>query len=164
METLILTKDDIRKKLIRMAYEIAEQNADEKEIIIVGIKEGGYEIAKRLSEQLKNITSSKIILAEISLNKHNPAEADVKTNLTAAQIENNVLIFIDDVANSGKTLLYAMKPLMKHLPKKVSVAVLVDRKHKLFPVSADIVGLSLSTNMHEHISVLLGEKEGVYLS
>jgi pyrimidine operon attenuation protein/uracil phosphoribosyltransferase len=73
---------------------------------------------------------------------------------------------VDDVANTGKTFFYAFKPLLEFTPKKVRVAVLVDRKHKAFPVSVDYVGLSLATTMHEHINVIIeeSEKEGVYLS
>jgi len=164
METLILNATDIARKITRMAYEIAEQNADENALTLVGIRDRGYELALRLQAELKNILHIPVELHEITLDKIRPAEHDIRTSLPASGITGRVLVFVDDVANSGKTLLYAMKPLLEHLPKKVSVAVLIDRKHKQFPVSPDIVGLTLSTNMQEHVNVKLGEQEGVYLS
>ena len=89
----------------------------------------------------------------------------MELNLTEEQIDNKTIIVVDDVANTGRTILYAIKPLLSYSPKKIRNAVLVERKHKLFPVSPDYVGLSLSTTMHEHIKVILSVKgnEGIYL-
>jgi pyrimidine operon attenuation protein/uracil phosphoribosyltransferase len=81
-------------------------------------------------------------------------------------LDNKTILLVDDVANTGKTMYYALKPIMEFSPKKVQIAVLVDRQHKLFPVSSDFVGLSLSTTMQEHISVVFDKVNGesaVYL-
>lgn len=164
-KTPLLSEKDIRLKTERIAYEILENNYEENELIIAGIKENGYNFAKKLTAVLKKISPFKITLTSIRLNKKNPTKEKIEVDLDNSQLNNKVVIVVDDVANTGKTLFYSLKPLMDFYPKKVQVAVLVDRKHKTFTVSADYIGLSLSTTMQEHISVEIesAKEEGVYL-
>lgn len=161
--TLILNHEDIAQKTKRVAYEIVEQNYDEKEIVLIGIRHGGYAFAERLHESLKAITKIKITLLDLSLDKKVPNK--LEQTYDARAINKKPVILVDDVANTGRTLCYALGPLLEYLPKSIQVAVLVDRKHKLFPVCADYVGLSLSTTMKEHVAVELSDQEeAVYLS
>jgi len=165
--TQISTAEKIHQKIKRIAFEIAEDNYDETEIVLAGICKNteGYTLAVRLHEELKKITSSNITLASIELNKQDPGEQPVEMLLKENDIDNKVIILVDDVANTGRTLLYAIKPFLAFSPKKIRIAVLVERKHKLFPVSPDYVGLSLSTTFQEHIKVVLsGNETGIYLS
>ncbi len=166
--TKIVSADKIAQKVKRLAFEIAEDNYDETEIVLAGICKAteGYVFAELLYHELKKILLSNIILTHIELNKNDPGNGEVELNLTENQIDNKVIIIVDDVANTGRTLLYAIKPLLSYSPKKIRNAVLVERKHKLFPVSPDYVGLSLSTTFQEHIKVILNDKEnmGIYLS
>jgi len=165
--TRIVTAEKVYQKIKRIAFEIAEDNYDEKEIVIAGICKAteGYAFAALIYNELKQILSANITLTHIELDKNDPGNSAVELNLTEDDIDNKTIILIDDVANTGRTLLYAIKPLLNYSPKKIRNAVLVERKHKLFPVSPDYVGLSLSTTMHEHIKVILSEKgnEGIYL-
>jgi pyrimidine operon attenuation protein / uracil phosphoribosyltransferase len=165
--TKIVTAEKVYQKIKRIAFEIAEDNYDEKEIVIAGICKAteGYVFAELLYLELKNILSVNVTLTHIELDKKDPGNSLVELNLTEDEIDNKTIIIVDDVANTGRTLLYAIKPLLSFSPKKIRNAVLVERKHKLFPVSPDYVGLSLSTTMHEHIKVILSEKgnEGIYL-
>ncbi len=165
--TKIVTAEKVYQKIKRIAFEIAEDNYDEKEIVIAGICKAteGYAFAALIYNELKQILSANITLTHIELDKNDPGNSAVELNLTEEEIDNKTIILIDDVANTGRTLLYAIKPLLNYSPKKIRNAVLVERKHKLFPVSPDYVGLSLSTTMHEHIKVILSEKgnEGIYL-
>jgi len=163
-KTLILEPEQIKQKISRMAYEIAEENYDEKVIYLIGIKDQGYYIAESIAKVLKKISTIKPSLAALELDKKNPHLTNHRLGVDINELNNKVVILIDDVANTGKTLTYAIKPLLNILPKKISIAVLVDRKHKTFPISADHVGLSLSTTMQEHITVELSKKVGVYLS
>lgn len=162
----VLTAADIQRKIERISYEIAENNYEEAEIILAGIRQKGFVFAQRLEKFLKSISSATIILTDIQLQKHRPTASEILMGIDPSYVNNKVVIVCDDVANTGQTLLYAMKPFLDFAPKKIEVAVLVDRKHKQYPVSSDYVGLSLSTNLNEHITVEMGMgiEEAVYLS
>lgn len=152
-KTLILNDHDIRQKIKRMSYEILENNYDEKELIIIGISQNGSLLARYFTEYLHTISDVNIHTASVTIDKENLAAKSIQMDIEGKIINNKVVILVDDVAHSGKTLTYSMRPLLDHYPKKIQVAVLIDRKHKSFPVTPDYVGLSLSTTMKEHISV-----------
>ena len=164
--SVILSADDIDKKIERISYEILEENYDEEEIILAGIRQKGFVFAERLEQRLKRIGDLSVILTDIQLQKRMPTQSEILMGIDSSSVNSKVVIVCDDVANTGQTLLYAMKPFLDFAPKKIQVAVLVDRQHKLYPVSADYVGLSLSTSMQEHIIVEIGTgiEEAVYLS
>lgn len=133
-----------------MAYEILEHNAEEKELILAGIRESGSAIARNIQRLLTEAGFSQTQLLTLSLDKKLPMEVKVNEN---AAFDDKVIIVVDDVANSGKTLLYALKPFLAFHPKKIQVLVLVERTHKAFPVKPDYVGLSIATTLQEHIFV-----------
>ena len=153
---LILSKEIAYRKLQRMAYEIMEQNVNEKEIILAGIKENGSIIAQILFSFLKDIFKGKISQVEIKLDKKNPKNISLSEEIN---FDNKIIIVTDDVANSGKTLLYALKPFLEFYPKKIQTLVLVERSYKEFPVAPDYVGLSLSTAFTEKIIVETNNNE-----
>ena len=146
----ILDQEVATKKLERMAYEILEDNIDEGNIILAGIPENGTVIAKNIQKIISQISSLKTELISISLDKRLPKEVRVNKDL---DFNNQVVIIIDDVVNSGKTLLYAVKPFLEFQPKKIQTLVLVERSHNNFPVQSDYVGLSISTTLQENIIV-----------
>lgn len=150
----VLDKEAIGRKMRRMALQIAEQNSDEKQLIIAGIAGNGEIVAKRLIENLEKIASFTTSLVQIQLNKKEPLEVSLNPY---TDMNNKVVILVDDVANTGKTMLYALKPLLIVNPKKIQTLVLVERSHKLFPVQTDYAGLSIATTLQEHITV---ETEG----
>ncbi len=164
--TLILNSIQIQQKINRIAYEIYENNYDEKEIIIAGIAENGYLLAKRINDVLRSISPLKTKLISISINKENPMESEIIVALSVSEFKNKVIILVDDVLNSGKTLIFGAKPFLSTPVKRLTTVVLVDRGHNRYPIKADFVGLSLSTTLQEHISVELNKKgkEAVYLS
>ncbi len=149
----ILNNEDIAQKTRRMAYQVVENNYDEEELVLIGVKPNGMEYAEQLKKEIENIGSIKVTLLSLSLNKKSPLQEEINLNLGKKTLDNKAVVIVDDVANTGKTLYYALKPVMEFSPRKVQVAVLVDRQHKLFPVSPDFVGLSLSTTLQEHILV-----------
>jgi pyrimidine operon attenuation protein / uracil phosphoribosyltransferase len=149
-KTQILSKTVAGKKLLRMAYEILENNLEEESIVLAGIKENGIVIAKSRQKNLEKISEKKIILITVTLNKKMPADVILDTKL---DFNGKVVILIDDVANSGRTMLYALKPFLDFHPKKIQTLILVERSHKKFPVNPDYVGLSISTTLAEHIYV-----------
>jgi pyrimidine operon attenuation protein / uracil phosphoribosyltransferase len=158
----ILSKEVVEKKLRRMAYEILENNIDEKEIILAGIRESGSVVAKVIQQMLGEISSIKTELITISLDKKEPTEVSLSKSI---DFNGKIIILIDDVSNSGKTLLYALKPFIEFHPKKIQTLVLVERTHTSFPVRPDYVGLSIATTLQEHIFVEVKKDEisGAYL-
>lgn len=146
-----LTAAAAEKKLQRMAFEIAEQNTEENtDLILAGIKDNGVVLAHIIAGYLKDLFSGNIRVIEVSLNKREPAEIKLSEKI---DFTDAVIILIDDVTNTGKTLLYALKPFINFHPKKIQTMTLVERSHKMFPVSSDYVGISLATTLKEHIFV-----------
>ena len=156
---MILNASSANKKLRRMALEIAERNEGVKEIIIIGIKENGIFIAKKIEEYLRLNFSGAVKTIALSLNKKNPDAVLLSEEIS---LNNKVILLVDDVANSGKTMLYALKPLLQQHPSQIQTLALVERTHKLFPVALNYVGLSVSTTAEENIvvTVLDGEVTG----
>jgi pyrimidine operon attenuation protein / uracil phosphoribosyltransferase len=159
----ILSKEVAEKKMRRMAYEILENNIEEKEIILAGIRESGSVVARVIQNMLGEISSIKTELITITLDKKQPTDVSLSKII---DFNNKVIVLIDDVSNSGKTLLYALKPFIAFHPKKIQTLVLVERTHTSFPVRPDYVGLSLATTIQEHIFVEVKDEEvaGAYLS
>ena len=158
----ILNKEVAAKKLQRMAYEILENNIDEDEIVLVGVRENGAVVAKSIQKILSEISSIKTRLISISLDKRQPKDVSLSETL---DFNNQVILVIDDVASSGKTMLYAMKPFLQYHPKKIQTLALVERTHKSFPVQTDYVGISIATTLQEHIFVEVSGDEvtGAYM-
>ncbi len=148
----ILDHDQIRHKIKRIAYQIYESNVDEKEIVLAGIASSGFELAKRLQKELGQISGLEILLCEVKINKKNPLEK-ISTSLSQADYQNRSLVLIDDVLNSGTTLIYGVRHFLDVPLKRFKTAVLVDRSHKKYPVKADFKGISLSTSLHETVKV-----------
>jgi len=158
----ILSKEVVEKKLRRMAFEILENNIDEKEIILAGIRESGSVVAKVIQKMLGEISAIKTELITITLDKNEPTNVSLNKSF---DFNGKVIVVIDDVSNSGKTLLYALKPFIVSHPKKIQTLVLVERTHTSFPVRPDYVGLSIATTLQEHIFVEVKGEEvtGAYL-
>lgn len=157
---IILNKQEIAHKTKRIAYQIYETFPDETEVVLAGIASNGYVFAKLIAAELDAISDITPILCEVTVNKHEPL-LPVTTSLTPDEYKNKALVLIDDVLNSGTTLIYGVKHFLDVPLKKFKTAVLVDRNHKQYPVKADFKGLSLSTSMQEHILVEL-EGDEVY--
>jgi len=153
----ILDHNQIHQKIKRLAYEIHENNYAEKEITLAGINNNGMLFARMIKDELQNISSSTLILTQLKINPAKPLSSDITIERPINELMKGVIIIVDDVANTGRTIFYAFKPLMEILPKKIEIAVLVDRKHKSFPVKVDYVGQSLYTTLQEDINVEIHE-------
>ena len=162
--TKILDKNQLQQKVNRLAWQIFERNHMESEIVVVGIQKRGVEFAKRISKVISSISEIKVIEATVKLDKDNPYDSDLVFNLSSTDIENKVVILVDDVLNSGKTLMYASSEFLAVPLVKLSTVVLVNRSHNRYPIKSDYEGMSLSTTLQEHINVVFGKEEGVYLS
>jgi pyrimidine operon attenuation protein/uracil phosphoribosyltransferase len=149
---IILNQLQISQKIKRIAYQIYETNSSENEVILAGIVGNGYIFAEKLEEVLRQISSLKITICKVSMDKKNPLKP-IKTSISSADYKNKSLILVDDVLNSGTTLIYGIKHFLDVPLKKFKTAVLVNRNHKKYPVKADFKGISLSTSVKEHIQV-----------
>ncbi|TBW28343.1 phosphoribosyltransferase family protein [Gramella sp. KN1008] len=150
----ILNGEQIKHKIRRIAYQIYESNIDEKEVIIAGIANNGFELAKKLEKELKQISPLAISLCKVEIDKKNPL-GEVRTSLSSDEYQNKSIILVDDVLNSGTTLIYGVRHFLEVPLKQFRTAVLVDRNHKKYPVKADFKGLSLSTSLSETVKVSL---------
>jgi pyrimidine operon attenuation protein / uracil phosphoribosyltransferase len=161
----ILDREQIKQKIKRIAFEIYENNFEEPELLLAGIQENGYLVAQLLARELQNISPLRIQLASISLHKHHPLEHPIVVDPAELALHNRVVILVDDVLNTGKTLAYALQSFLRSEVKKVETATLINRHHTLYPINATYTGLSLSTTLQEHIRVVLAENDqfGAYL-
>ena len=157
--SVILTNTEIQHKLRRIAFQIYENNTGQKEVVLAGIAANGFLLSKKLKGILEQISPIKVILCEVIMDKKNPLNG-VKTSLSDEQYKNKSLVLVDDVLNSGTTLMYAVKHFLDVPLKQFHTAVLVNRNHKKYPIKADFKGISLSTSLQEHISLEV-KKNGI---
>ena len=159
----IMDQKHIQKTIKRISYQIYETNSEENELVLAGIKENGLELATRIQKELKKISDLDVVLIEIKMDKKNPRDK-ISMSQSISFCENKSVVEVDDVLNTGKTLIYAVKKFLSIKLKKIQTAVLVNRNHKNFPIKGDFKGISLSTSIKEHINVRFGKDEGIYLS
>lgn len=149
---IILNDEQIQQKIKRIAYQIYESNVDEHHIILAGIAKNGFVFAKRLKQVLEEVSELHIELCEVKVDKKNPLN-EVITSLPPSAYTNKSIILVDDVLNSGTTLIYGVKHFLEVPLKQFKTVVLVDRSHKKYPVKADFKGISLSTSLNETVKV-----------
>ena len=155
---IILNHNEIAHKIKRMAYQIYESNVNESEIIIAGIANNGFILAEQIVKVFKEISSINCLLCKVEVNKQQPTEP-VKISINKEDYTNKSIVLIDDVLNSGSTLIYGIKHFLEVPVKQFKTAVLVNRNHKKYPVKADFKGISLSTSLYEHVHVNLNGPE-----
>lgn len=162
--TVVLDHDRVQRKLERIAHQLHEENYEEERIVIVGVAPRGHTMAKRLAVRLEAISPLKVELLQLTLDKDEPTTGPVKLSAATDTLRDQVVVLVDDVLMSGRTLMHAAAYLVREPLKKLTTVVLVDRRHRTYPIRADIVGLTLSTTMQEHISVEMGRKDVVYIT
>jgi pyrimidine operon attenuation protein/uracil phosphoribosyltransferase len=153
----ILNHKTIEHKIKRIAYQIYESNVNEKDLVIAGIESNGYLLAKKIKASLDKISEIKSTLCRVTIDKNNPT-TPVLTSMNQEDYANKSIVLIDDVLNSGSTLIYGIKHFLDVPLKQFKTAVLVNRNHKKYPVKADFKGISLSTSLYEHVNVNLSKK------
>lgn len=159
----ILDHDRIRRIVERLAHQIMEEVHTEKEVVLAGVYPNGNELAERLKAHIENRIACRVLKAEIRLDKNNPLSHPIRIDSNGADLSGKTVILADDVMNSGKTTAFAIAKLLESGAKKIKTVVLVERNHKDFPIKADYVGYSLSTNLHEHVTVTFGEVDKAVL-
>jgi pyrimidine operon attenuation protein/uracil phosphoribosyltransferase len=161
----ILTPAQVEQKIRRIAFEVYENHFDETDLVLAGIEGQGYRFAQRLADHLRAISPLRVDVAELGLDKTQPNARPVTFDRPAESLQGRCIVVCDDVLYTGRTLAYSLSPFFRIVPKKLQVAVIVDRGYRRYPISADYVGYALSTTLSEHVEVVLeGEGAGVFLS
>jgi pyrimidine operon attenuation protein/uracil phosphoribosyltransferase len=152
LSTIILTEKQINQKIKRIAFQILENNIDEPTLFLAGIAKNGFLFAEKIQKELINNSDKDIVLVEVNTDKKNPLD-NVYTSINIKDMTDKSVVLVDDVLNSGRTLIYAIRHFLEVPLKSFKTAVLVNRNHKNYPVKADFKGISLSTSLEEHIEV-----------
>lgn len=162
---ILLDRKTTLQKVRRMAFQIIEDNFDQKEIVLAGINGEGYFLAKILQDELADISEKDIWIARIRFDKSAKKQPEINVESEIDTFKNKAVVIVDDVLNTGKTIAYSLRPFLQIPLKKLQVAVLVNRDHLTYPIQANHIGYSLSTTLKEHVKVILSEEEklGVYL-
>jgi len=161
--SLILDSVQVRQKIRRMAYEIYENNFNEKVIVIAGIDGQGYVLARLLIREVESISPVRTILVKVTLDKSAPQQSDVTLDCDLKDLQKKCIILVDDVLNTGRTFAYGLKPFLNIAVKKIETAVLVNRSHTLFPIYPQYTGYELATTIRDHVEVVLGKEMAVYI-
>ena len=155
---------DIQSSIRRIAYQLYETNIDETNLVLVGIEKKGAYLSKLIGLELCKISNIKLIHVTLEINKKKPQNT-IQSSLPISQMENHSIVIVDDVLNTGSTLIYAVNHFLQISVKQIKTVVMVNRNHKKYPIKADFKGLSLSTSLNDHVTVVLeGNKSGIYLS
>ncbi len=167
MKTIILNQKNIQQKTERIAYEIYEHSFENDEIYIGGIAGNGYVFAERIHQKLIEISKSgsaaNVHLFQIKINKVNPLLSAIEVDIEESKLKNATVVLVDDVVNSGKTLLHAVSKILNLSASTIKTAVLVNRTHRKFPISADFVGTHITTTLKDNITVDFGKDDSAYL-
>ena len=161
----ILSAEGLRQKIRRIAFQIYENNFDEQAVVLAGIAGEGYVFAERLHDELRQIAPFSLTLLKISLDKSQSTQPTIQLDAPLTDLTDKVVVVLDDVLYTGRTLAFCLQPFLSVLVRKLQVAVLVDRNHPRYPVAADYKGYELSTTLTEHVEVILSDEEraGIYL-
>ena len=152
----ILDNSQIKRKIKRISLQIIESNINEKEIILAGVEKNGFLLAKELNKEINNLSDLNTMVCNIKMDKKNPINS-TSISVDLSSFQSKSIVVIDDVLNSGSTLMYAVKYFLETDLKQLKTAVLVDRNHKKFPIKADFKGVSLSTSLQNHVNVVFNE-------
>lgn len=161
--SLILTGKQIEQKIRRIAYEIYEHNFSEELVVLAGIEGKGHMIARNIAKELKSISDLQVKLVKVSIDKLKPQQSDVIVDCPVKDLSKKCVVLVDDVLNTGRTLVYSLKPFLQIEVKKIEIAVLVNRSHTLFPIYPQYTGYELATTINEHVDVVLDAEPGVFL-
>jgi len=160
----VLDALQIKRKTERIAHQIIEHNYEEKSVVLIGIAQQGFLLGQRIQRVIQENSEIKVELLKLTMDKKNPISDNYAISGDAEALRDQSVILIDDVLNSGRTLIYAAREILRYPVKKITTVVLIDRRHRKFPIKADFVGLTLSTTMQEHITVELEPgSESAYL-
>ncbi|MDE0470748.1 MAG: phosphoribosyltransferase family protein [Ekhidna sp.] len=157
----ILSSSKVDQIIQRMAYQVYENNMEER-IALIGVDSGGRKLAENIELTLSEISGKKSTCYTLLLDKGNPFNEEISLDAGISELEGTSIILCDDVLNTGRTLAFSLSRILPMKVRKVETAVLVLRTHGKFPIYANYKGYELSTTINEHVEVIPGE--GVFLN
>jgi pyrimidine operon attenuation protein/uracil phosphoribosyltransferase len=163
---LILNADALRRALTRIAHEVAERNDNSAEVVFIGIQRGGVHLAQRLAALLSGIWKHPVPNGSLDVNMHRDdldqrVSPDIHPTVIPFDVTGKTVVLVDDVLFSGRTTRAAMDALNDFgRPRRIQLAVLIDRGHRELPIKADFVGKNVPTALNENIRVKLTEADG----
>jgi pyrimidine operon attenuation protein/uracil phosphoribosyltransferase len=168
LNKVVMTKEDIRRTLARIAHEIIERNKTIEQVMLIGMHTRGVPLAKRLAASIEGFAKVQIPVGALDISLYrddlsslNP-QPRVKKNDIPADIDGKAIVLVDDVLFTGRSTRAAMDALIDlGRPKSIQLAVLVDRGHREMPIRADYVGKNIPSARHEEIQVKLEETDGI---
>ena len=164
MKKIILNSEDIINKIKRISFEIIEKNINENEIYLVGLMPNGKYLSENISKYISENSNINVNVIFIKMEKKNCTLKEITSEIDLKHLHNKVIVFVDDVMNSGNTLIYALKKFLSYNPKEIQIGVLIERNYKNFPIVSNYKGLELSTSKEEHVEVILGDTPKVIIS
>lgn len=156
---LVLDHDQIEKKIHRLAFQVYEGFLEENELLIAGINGNGYYLAELLCKKIREVSPIACTLVKITLDKQRPTAVGTQLDIDSSKARDKPVVIVDDVLNTGRTMVYAVSAFIREGSSVIRTAVLADRNHKKFPISADYVGISMATTLQEHISFEIENNE-----
>lgn len=169
MEKLIIDADAMKRALTRLSYEIIERNKGLEDVVIVGIKTRGVDLAHRIANRLQDLEGDVVPVGELDVTAYRDdvQEANQVTEELPFSVTDKRVVLVDDVLFTGRTIRAAMDAVMDSgRPSRISLAVLVDRGHRELPIRADYVGKNIPTSLDEEVIVKMEEtdgEDGIYL-
>ena len=164
MKKIILNSEDIINKIKRISFEIIEKNINENEIYLVGLMPNGKYLSENISKYISENSNINVNVIFIKMDKKNYTLKKITSEIDLKHLHNKIVVFVDDVMNSGTTLIYALKKFLSYNPKEIQIGVLIERNYKNFPIVSNYKGLELSTSKEEHVEVILGDTPKVIIS
>jgi len=164
--SVLLNESNLQRALTRIAHEIAERNDVSSETVLIGVQRGGVDLARRLASQLERIWMHPVPVGVLDVNMHRDdlgahAAPSIQPTVIPFDVSGKTVILVDDVLYSGRTTRAALDALNDFgRPKRIQLAVLVDRGHRELPIKADFVGKNVPTSSNERINVSLRENGG----
>lgn len=164
MKKIILNSEDIINKIKRISFEIIEKNINENEIYLVGLMPNGKYLSENISKYISENSNINVKVIFIKMDKKNYTLKEITSEIDLKDLQKKIIVFVDDVMNSGTTLIYALKKFLSYNPKEIQIGVLIERNYKNFPIVSNYKGLELSTSKEEHVEVILGDTPKVIIS
>ena len=164
MKKIILNSEDIINKIKRISFEIIEKNLNESEIYLVGLMPNGKYLSENISKYISENSNINVNLIFIKMDNKNVTLKEITSEIDLKDLNKKIIVFVDDVMNSGTTLIYALKKFLSYNPKEIQIGVLIERNYKNFPIVSNYKGLELSTSKEEHVEVILGDTPKVIIS
>ena len=167
VKTKVMDAEKVGRAISRLAHEIVERNQGTKDLVIVGIRQRGDLLAKRLVDKIKSLEKTQLPLGALDISFYrddvskNPVPKAAKGSDINFKVDGKVVVLVDDVLMSGRSARAALDHLMDYgRPRAVQLAILIDRGHRELPISADFVGKNLPTSPKEEVGVAIKEVDG----